>query len=991
MRSKFTWIVTLCMALIMQFSFAQEKRITGKVTDKDNLPLPGVNIVVKGTANGTQTDFDGNFSISASVGQKLVFTYVGQKSQEVTVGDSSVINIQMKDDAQALDEVVVIGYGTRNKRDVVGSVSTVSSKVLNKRPAANVMDAMQGQVAGLQVFTSSGEPSETPSFRLHGTGSLGGGSYPLVVLDGMPINQDMIVSLNPNDFESITVLKDASATAIYGSRAANGVVVITSKKGSKGAAPQITLSAQYGVSNLANKDPFTSVMNTKELTDFWIETGFRSQDQVNTLLDQYPNDTQWYKAYYKEDAPTSQINLSLSGGSEKTKYYISSGYFNQEGLAYRSKYEKYTLRSNITSDIQDWIRLGLNLTMSTDQRELNGWGANSTNRGLALLAQPFYSYLDDNGDRYQGLIPGWGRYDPEYLANKNPNDQNKITFLPTAYIELKPFKGLTLKTQGGLEFYDYRTTSHRLPSYLGSLNNGSSYEDFSRGLRKTITNTAEYKFAFDELHHFNLLAGQEWIDFDWNYFTASSSGQTDDRLIMLGQGPNNQQVGQSKQEYAYRSYFGRVSYDFDSKYYLDLSLRNDASSRFGRDNRYATFYAVGLKWNAKQEQFLQNLEWLKDLQLRASYGTSGNSGSESDTNENYLSLATVGTNQYNGSTGWYLSYPGNSTLQWESQKQFDLGLDVNIMDRVRLSLEYYRRTTSNMLVDVPYPYTSGFSQIKSNIGELENNGIDVTLNFDVYKNDESDAYITPYVNFNYNKNEVTKLFQGKDFWVIPNTGVSWAVGKPVSYFYPIYKGVNSETGAPEWYVPGENVADTRKDDTAVTSDFNSNTLQQNTGIKREAPLNGGFGLNAGYRGFYLTADFTFSSGKHLINNDRYFFENPNVFTGYNQNKSVQDYWKQPGDQTRFPDYNNYQFTQFDSNLIEDASFMRLKNLTIGYRFPSSLLEKSKVIKGANLYVTGRNLLTFTKYTGPDPEVDSNLGLGTNPNTKQMTVGIDIQL
>jgi hypothetical protein len=293
-----------------------------------------------------------------------------------------------------------------------------------------------------------------------------------------------------------------------------------------------------------------------------------------------------------------------------------------------------------------------------------------------------------------------------------------------------------------------------------------------------------------------------------------------------------------------------------------------------------------------------------------------------------------------------------------------------------------------MLIDVPYAYTTGFSSITSNVGTLKNTGIDLAIDGDIIKT--RDAYLTPYLNFNYNKNEVTELFQGKQFWIIPNTGVCWAVGQPVSFFYPIFKDVNPQTGLPEWYLPNADpnkITETRKDPNAVTSTF-SPTLQQNTGIKRYPPVNGGFGLNGGFKGFYMNADFTFSQGKYLINNDRYFFENPNQFTGFNQSKTVLNYWQKAGDIATFPKY-GVQFTQFDSRLIEDASFMRLKNLTVGYNLPNSILSKGGFVKAARFYVTGRNLLTFTKYTGPDPEVDQNLTLGANPNTKQVAVGLDV--
>jgi hypothetical protein len=293
------------------------------------------------------------------------------------------------------------------------------------------------------------------------------------------------------------------------------------------------------------------------------------------------------------------------------------------------------------------------------------------------------------------------------------------------------------------------------------------------------------------------------------------------------------------------------------------------------------------------------------------------------------------------------------------------------------------------LVSVPYPFTSGFSAITENVGSLKNTGFDITFDADVLSSG-SKLRITPYINVNYNNNEVTALFQGKDYWIIPNTGVLWAVGKPVSYSYPLFAQVNPQTGNPEWYKPTSGkIMETQKDPSQVTTAFSAAALEQNTGIKRYPPLNGGFGMTAGYQGLSFSVDFSFSKGKYLINNDRYFFENPRVFTGYNQWNTVNDFWKQPGDVARFPRVGVTNWTQFDSRLIEDASFMRMKGITLGYKLPSHILSSIGVIKGVNAYVTGRNLLTWTKYSGPDPEVDSNIGLGTNPNTKQVAFGLDL--
>ena len=991
MKRKLTMFLTLFFVGLGVIT--AQTQVRGTVVDETGEPVIGATIQIKGTSQGTVSDIDGNFTLSAPAGGTLIVSYVGMQTQEIPV--SANVNAILIADSELLEDVVVIGYGSARKiSSTVGSVVNVSSEKISDKPIANPLDALQGKVPGLQVFTSSGEPSQLSSVRLHGVGSLGASSTPLYVLDGVPIQSGTLLGLNPQDFESVTVLKDASATSIYGARAANGVIYITTKRGKIGEKATVSIKSQYGRSRLANTDYFEQMMNAQELTDFWVETGYRTKEQVNELLTQYPNDTQWYKYYYKDSAPTYQTDISISGGAGRTNYYISGSYFYQDGLAYRSDFDRYTLRANIDSRVNDWLRVGLNSSVGYDQYQSNPYGTNSTNRGLALLAQPFYSPYDEDGEEYPDLIPGWNRYNPKYLADKMPSPNETARLNTSGYVQINPVEGLTLKTQMGLEASDYTGTSMRYPSYKGSLDYGEVSESFQRRINKTVTNTVEYKFSPAQNHNLTTLLGHEFVDYDYESLYAKSAGHNDDRLMLLTNGTEGKVTESSKNEYAFLSYFGRIEYDFAEKYFLDLSLRNDASSRFGRDNRSAMFWSSGAMWHAKKENFLKDVNWLNSLTFKLSVGTSGNAEIG-----NYNSYALVGTseydiyygtdtsNQYNGGPGWSIDAPGNSKLSWEEQIKSTFGVSFGLFDRIHADIEVYNRVTSSMLMDVPYPYTTGFAEITENVGKLQNRGVDINLNVDVWK-DRNDNYITPYLNFSYNKDKVLELFQGKDYWIIPNTGVCYVVGQPVSFFYPIFNRVNPETGAPEWFVPGENIAINQEDPNNVTSTFNEAALEQNTGISRYAPINGGFGLSASYSGFYLQADFSFSLGKYLIVNDAYFFENPNQFAGFNQRKKVADFWKQPGDVTEFPAY-NYMFTQFDSRMIENASFTRLKNLTLGYNVPENFIKKTNFFKQAKFFVTGRNLLTFTKFEGPDPEVDSNLTLGVNPNTKQISAGFEL--
>lgn len=982
-------LVFLLSVLLCSLNIAAQNRtVTGKVTDENGNPIPNASVLVKGTNIGTTTKEDGTYSLSVPSNAKvLVFSSVGTVPTDISIGSRAVVNLSLMSENKTLEEIVVVGYGSgKKKENVAGSLTKVGGDEVHNKPTANMLDPLQGKVGGLQVYSSSGEPSNTPSIRLHGVGSLGASNTPLYVLDGIPVGSGSILSLNPNDIESITVLKDPSTTSIYGSRAASGVILYTTKKGRINN-PVLNVSTQYGVSNLleTTEDMYNTFMNTKQLTDFWIATGYRTQAQVDALLTQYPFDTKWYKSYYKTNRPTYQVDVNMSGGGGKTTYYVSGGYFKQEGLAYRSDYDRYTFRSNINSTVTNWFKFGLNLSGGVDRRQSNPYGSNSTNRGLALLAAPFYSPVDKNGVEYPDLIPGWGRYNPKYLASKIQSNGKNVQFNPTAYAEFNPFKGFILRTQAGMDAYDYTTTSIQLPSYIGSLNNGSTSESFERGSQNTITNTAEYKFSIADEHDFTILAGQEYIKSVTKGFNGSSTGQSDDRLLLIGAGPNNRNASSSLAEYAYQSFFGRLNYSWKSKYFVDASLRQDQSSRFGKDNRTANFWSAGILWKAKNENFLANINWLTDLALRASYGTSGNSSIG-----NYDNLATVSTGIYENAGTFGISTAGNPELGWESQTQATFGIEAIFLKKINLKADYYIRETSDQYFNVPFPYSSGFSTVLYNVGAIKNSGIDLELSIDVLKT--KNAYITPFAALNYNKNEVTSLFQGRKYWVVPNTGVSYVVGQPVTFLYPIWAGVNSQTGLPQWYLPDpnpDNFVNKTTDPSRITNTFNSAVLQQSTGIQRYAPFNGGFGVDAGYKGFYLNANFSFSSGKYLINNDAYFFENPGQFPGFNQSVNILDYWQKAGDVTRFPKYGQ-QFTQFDSRLVQNASFVRLKGLTLGYQMSKPLLSKMKVFKGIEFYITGRNLWTITKYPGPDPEVDSNLTLGTNPNTKQAVVGLNLR-
>ncbi|SHM91972.1 SusC/RagA family TonB-linked outer membrane protein [Mucilaginibacter sp. OK098] len=967
--------------------------VTGKVVDTAGVPLKGATVKVKKGNQSTVVDVNGTFTLkNVEENSILQISFIGYITQEIRATSGNIL-VKLKSQSFGLNEVVVLGgYGTPNAatEKVVSTVVTVSGAETDDKPVPNALDALQGRVPGLSILSGSGEPSTVPSIRLHGLGSLTSGTDPYVILDGTPIDLATVLTLNPNDIHDWKILKDATALSIYGAQAANGVIIINTNHGSFNKPATITLTSQYSLSSIASYKFFHSFMNAKELENFDVSSGLQTQAQLDAVLAAIPvknADTKWYNYYYKRNAPTAQENVAISGGGGKTTYYISGGYLKSVGIAAESGYNRYNLRSNISSTVNKWTQVGLNMALTYDITHTNPFTANSTNGGLGMFAPPYASPYAPDGSRYV-TIPGWGnRYDPYYRTSQNPINNSKFTFNPTAYVQVKPISGLTLKSQAGLNGYDFTNSTLTLPSYLGVGSKlGTNSESYERNVRKTFTNTAEYAFTVGAVNHITALAGQEYSDGGDQGFSASGQGLTDNRLILLGNTiASPRDIGSYNYEYVYNSYFGKLNYDFNEKYYAVASIRNDASSRFSVAHRSGTFWSGGLGWEAKKENFLKDVSWIDNLTLKANTGTSGNS-----LIGNYTSLALIGNaGPYNNTLGYNVTNPGSPYLTWEQHQKTTFGMNVAVLDRIRLDVSYYIDVTSQMLIDVPFPTTSGFTTITQNTGTLQNKGFDIDLAVDLWKDKVHNGYLTFFLKNEITHNKITKLFQGRSSFPQPGFLQAWVVGQPVNFYLPLFAGVNSQTGAPQWYLPGSNPSITRKDPKAVTSDFNSDALQQNSGIGQFAPSTGSFGFNGGYKGFSLEVMFYYALGKHLLSNDGYYFQNPNVYpVGYNAYKIVQNYWKKPGDVTQFPDINNYQLTQFDSSLIQDASFMRLKDLTLSYSVPKSLLEHTKVLKAFKIFLEGRNLFTITKYTGPDPEIDSNLSYGQFPSTKQYSLGLE---
>lgn len=782
-----------CLFLSIGIAIAQSSNATGRVLSaEDNEPIVGATVQIEGTDTGTITDLDGKFTINVpSSAQILVISFIGMETQKINIKEKNRtdLTIKLKPTAEVLDEVLVTGtYGSAKKLgSIVGSVVAIRSDKIENRPSANFADALQGQVAGLQVYTSSGEPSEGVSMRLRGIGSISSSNEPLFILDGSPISGGAFTAINPSDIENVTVLKDASSTSIYGSRAANGVVVITTKRG-RGAKPTVSIKGQYGFSEPAL--PTTRMMTTSQYYDLWKTISPNADFSIIRKYMDMGISTDWQSYLMKDNAPTWQLDASITGVANNTNYFISASHYDQDGVEPASGMRRETLRSNIDTKVFDWLRVGVNLGLSYEDYETNNFATKGNNpynvATLSRWALPWetpYKIVDDgNGKWHYGdrkdFFDVLGLWNPYYLLENQPGQKNKLRLYGNMFEELTPVKGLTLRASQALDAFDYRYRYRQLPAAFNN-NSGSASETFQRYSSMTFTNTAEYKFDINKVHNATILIGQEAIIYDGSAFGASVSGITDDRLTLLSHGTTPQNPTASIQKKVMNSYFARGEYNYAEKYYLDLSFRTDGSSVFGKNNRWASFFSVGAMWNIKKENFMQSAEWLNELSLKASYGTTGNSAFSGD--PYYPSLGLVEVGKYQGGSAFGISSVQNDDLTWEKQKSLNIGISTRMFNRLDLSVDFYNKVTSDMLMTIPYSYTTGHGSGWGNIGSMYNRGFEVSVQYELFNT--KDFYWSIAGNINYNKNQITELFGGRSEYVLPNTGIKYQVGESLGDFY----------------------------------------------------------------------------------------------------------------------------------------------------------------------------------------------------------------
>lgn len=970
-------LLTIALLLLSATSLSAQEliKVSGTVTSaEDTLPLIGVS-VISGPNSGVTTGIDGTYAIAVSAGTKLRFQYIGFAEHEwlVPEGASAVTHdVILESDSQRVDEVVVVAYGTRKKGTIAGSVSTVKSEKLESVPTAGFDQALQGQSPGLMVLSNSGEPSKAATFQIRGTNSINSGTAPLFILDGVPISSSDFNAISPSDIESVSVLKDASSSSIYGARAANGVVVITTKRGTTMDNAKVTFRTQLGLSQLAHSN--WALMDTPERIAFEKEIGLDAGQDYDLLSQTNVN---WLDAVFNDRALLQNYDISVSRATDKMNYYVSGSFFDQDGIAIGSTFRRYSIRANADVRASKWLRIGTNTMAVFEQVEQAEDGEYSlyTPISASRFMLPYWDPYREDGSiasESDGSWKGTGQNPLEWMEN-NRQQNKKYKVLTTLFAEITPIENLSIRSQFGADFTNSTAFMQSMPSYAPNNGLGAAGRAAYNTLNLTITNTVNYRTTLDGGHSLNFMVGQEGVDYQYEGFQLITQGQNNDYLTTLSSGSRATTWSDVTDAYSYLSFFGRAEYSYSDRYYADFSVRTDASSRFGRGGRWAAFWSVGLMWNAKRESFLEMVDWLTTAQLAVSTGTSGNSSIP-----NYDHLALVGGDaNYNDNMGIYPAQSGNENLGWEKLWTTNIALHLGLWNRLNVDLEFYNKLTTDMLMSVPVSYADKGEGFRwDNIGAMVNRGIELQLNADIIRSRDFVWNIS--ANVSYNSNKITELYNGLDEYELSTTSTKLVVGHRVGEFYiNRYAGVNPANGDALWLTKeGE-----------VTTEFNESDKVM-IGKSYIAPWQGGFGTTLSWKGLSLSAQFAWVADRWMFNNDRFFEESNGLYSSYNQSRRLlYDRWKEAGDVTDIPRYGVT--PQMDSRFLENASFLRLKNLMLSYSLPASLLKKSHFFTAVRVYLQAQNLFTITPFSGIDPESSSNVYKAQYPMSKQYSVGIDL--
>ncbi|MEM6318692.1 MAG: TonB-dependent receptor [Bacteroidota bacterium] len=1002
----------LTVALCATASFLLAQTVTGVVTDDaSGEALIGANVLVKGTTQGTITDIDGSYSLEIDMEDAvLIFSYTGYQTQEIPLGNQTTLDVQLGE-GSVLDEVVVVGYGTQKKGDLTSAIANISSEEIEVAPITSVEQAMQGRSAGVQITSSTGQPGAALNVRIRGATSITASSDPLYVIDGVPMvsennsalftggyNFNSISDINPDDIESIQILKDASATAIYGARGANGVVLINTKRGVAGKGT-VELDVYTGIQgptrviDMMDSRQFINMMNEAAANDGLAPDYFSNPDFGNFIGD--PDDpelqnTDWYDEILRDDAPMTNYSLSARGGNQKVSYFTSVGYLDQEGYQKGTNFDRFSGRVNVDAQVSEKFKVGVSSFVARSDSK-STIGDNSLYGVMinSLAADPTMPVFQEDGSYSDpfSYYSWWAFENPRAATDLYQRNTITTRFLGSVYGEYELIPNLKLRSSWSADFQYLKDRLFYPSNTFQAIRSGNTGEGLF-ATAETLTwlneNILTYTANLGGDHNLDLLAGFTMQESQREISEINGQNFATNILGSLELASDITEAAAELSDWGLLSYLGRVNYNFKNKYYITSSVRVDGSSRFGQDNRYGVFPSVAVSWRASAEPFLQDLSWLYDLKIRASYGLSGNQ----EGIDNFASRSLWSLNgQYGGVPAIRPDQLGNSQLGWESTTQLDIGFDAAFVDgRVNLVFDYFNKSTTDLLLESIVPATSGYSNVFRNIGEVRNRGMEIGLNT-VNINRNGFSWETSF-NISTIDNEVIRLEQ--DNQISGLDGVQSHIlttGAPLGSFNLIqFEGVDPQTGN-SIFTDANNDGVINTDDAMIPRDEDGN-------IKSVWPdFYGGLNNRISYKGFSLSVFLQFSKGNYLWNHGRYAAEQVGWsfnFGGFllpygNNTQRVEDErWRQPGDVTDVPragvgnvfdaegnvtdTYQNWQ--ENSDQWLEDASYLRVKNVEFSYQIPQALLQNVG-LNNATLYFRGQNLATITNYLGVDPEVSSN--------------------
>ncbi|MCZ4245499.1 SusC/RagA family TonB-linked outer membrane protein [Pedobacter punctiformis] len=1003
MKKLLLCFILYCFAISQAFS--QDKVISGKVTSGDALPLPGVSVFVKDApGNGTQTNAAGTFTLSVPNNAKiLVFSFIGYKSKEVAI-NGTTFNITLEDNAATLNDIVVVGYGTQNRKDLTGSIAKVTSADLKDRPLPTVESALQGKAPGVFINSSSGKLGQALQIRVRGISSISASNQPLFVIDGVPIVSEALgtyteadnplAAISPDDIESMEVLKDAASAAIYGARGSNGVVLITTKKGKQGRT-NIDFGYYAGFSDPTRKGEFLNADQYRQLLDAafkynnyddgdYSNAAEMWQDYTGTDDWNSNNNTNWVDAALRR-GHTQQYNLNINGGDAKTRFMLSGSYNNNNGIIVGNRYVRTGGRLSLDHTVSKILDVGGSVSISkVDNYRLPTDNAFSNPLQLNALPpiQPIY---DASGELNNSTV----YYNSLIDIENGKNLSTTYRTFANAYASLKITPDLVFRSEYGFDFNNLEEEQ-----FLGSKTQdggstgGYASDYMAKSINFNTNNTLNYTKTFNEKHNLNVMAGFAFQDTKFRFSSVEGTTLPSDNFTKIASAAIISAGTSSETRHTFVSYLARVNYKYAEKYLLSASVRTDGSSRFGVNNRYGTFPAVSAGWILNQEEFLKSSSWLSLLKIRGSFGLTGNAEIGDFASRNLYR----GVN-YAGVGGTRPSQLGDPNLTWENTQNYNIGLDFGLFsDRVSGTVEYYKKKTTDLLLNAPIAATNGFSSIVQNIGDMQNKGFEFSLNT---RNLIGEFKWSTSFNISLNRNKVLRLVNDQPIYPGGRLLGRVAVGEPLGYFYgKAYAGVDPANGDALYYV-----------DASRSTTTNNYNAAQNQKLGDPNPkFFGGFGNHFSYKNFDLDIQTQFVSGNDIYNMAGG-FQSANGDYFDNQTIDQLNYWTPTNTNTNVPQprFNEGNGTSPSSRYIQDGSYFRVKSVVFGYSIPKSFANKYK-LQNLRLYVSALNLFTITGYKGYDPEVNTpggsttqsaNIQLGhdfyTPPQARTITFGVNIGL